>query len=312
MKLSKKSFSYLAIVCVLGVVFLSYNFRHRVINTLVDKKLLTSEVVNKAVCPKPSVCLNDDELKSLIMKEVPLLSQDVSDLEKVSALREWVFDNVPLSSPDLLIDNLSTSIHPNNIPPGTRIQIFREGLAGARCGATGQTLREVYDLLGFEAYTVNQGDPESKGTHVFNIVKINHKGKELFSVQDAYLNCFISDVNGNPLSYFKFLSLLKEKKHQEITFQYGKINGDSQKFRLLTPEEKASNLYKTFSNGNKLAIAPFNPSSVLLDRCTPRFEQDHYPLNFIYICAYPFGISGKNRKTCDFLLATALDITEIP
>lgn len=320
MKFTKKDLFYLSIIFVLVVTFLSYNLRYKLLKTAVGQKIgevseeLKTERENQLLTstadfPKPAVTLSDFEFKDLILKEVPVVSQDVSDLEKVTALREWVFLNVPTSDSSLIINNLS-NIPPNSIQGRIRIQIFREGLAGAWCGTTAQTLKKVYDLFGYEAYNVNQGDSSEADTHVISIVNINHQGKQLFSVQDAYLNYYLSDLDDNPLSYFKALTLLKARRDKDIKIQWGKLDGRYKKLYLLPKGTKSNSVYKTFDNGNIVELRKFDGYFDLLERFKPLLTKSDYPNDFLYVYLFPFGLYGKDGEKAQLLLNIAQRITE--
>lgn len=319
MKLTKKDLFYISLILLLALTFGVYNLRDRLLNTSIGKTIVQvvdtvnterNKIVidNETRYPKPSVILTEGEFKDLILKEIPITSQDASDLKKVTALREWVFLNVPTADSNMIIDNLST-IPLNKIPGRIRIQIFREGLAGAWCGTTSRTLREVYNLFGYEAYDVNLGNTNIADTHVITIVKIKNENKYLFSVQDAYLNYSLTDKLGKPLDYFTVLALLRNREENDIIFQWGKKDGRFQKPYLVSQKTKSDSIIKTTLSGNIVEYKRFAGYFNLVQRIKPLLFSHSYPDSFIYLYLFPFGVYGKDYEKAQLILNIARSVS---
>jgi len=245
----------------------------------------------------PKFQSNNTEIKRQIIAEVPLLQsrKPKTEFEIVNALREWVFYTVPVTDQlDLKIEDIRNVSSAVNIPLGERLLIFERGEAGAWCSATASTLRDIYELFGFESYVVHVGDlPERAATHSFTLVKIQSNGTEMFVVQDAYRNYVLVDIHGSPFDYFEILDLLQRKNDHNIVFLFGQ------------------NLYKPRlieENGKKIIREPFDLSA--FDTRVEQFVSSYgYPSKFLYILLFPYGVYSSNFDAAERLLATAQSIT---
>ena len=314
-KITKKDTFYIALLLTVVFTFSAYNLRYRFLETPTGQHLYKTirniyhseqeRIVKNDNYPRPSTVISQDELKDEIISELPILTQtNASDFKKVSALREWVFSRVPTSDSSLIINNLS-EISPNEIPFTERLEIFDEGLAGAWCGTTAQTLRDVYELFGFEAYNVNQGNTTIADTHVITIVKISHEDRTLFSVQDSYLNYTLVDASDQPLDYFTILALLRFRQDDQIHFKWGAKDGRNQKPYLLKKGTESGSVLRTLKNGNIIEERRFDGYFDLLDRTELLLKNHNYPQNFIYIYLFPFGLYGENFQKSQTLLNIA-------
>ena len=261
--------------------------------------------------------LTDEEIVKRIVDETPALKDNeaVSQFEIVSAIREWTFSNVPVvfSDAELFVETVGGVTSAVQIPLSQRLSLFETGEAGAQCGATATTLRDIYELFGFEAFTVNAGqvaDKPPQPTHILTLVKINHDGREILSVQDSFFNYTLVNRDGNPLDYFEMLSLLKQKRHQDF---YPLLGSAEFKPRLIAKgTEENVTAEKVFANGNKLVSERFILPEDLpgYDAAATEFLTQHgYPANFLYLHLFPFGMHGRDYVEYNAILNKARVIT---
>jgi len=198
-------------------------------------------------------------LKEVITEAYPQLETDISEYEEVCILREWAASVIDCSDYPLLL-----SVRYSDLGSWSAYDIYRafqNDLGGAWCADSALFLIKVYQLFGFEAYYASWGTTLSV-THAVTLVSINHEGRQILSIQDAYFNFTYEDVNGEPMDYFDMLRLLKEKRDDEIevikpeitltrdTFFYG-MNGLMEIFNcsdvelLKRAENEGDNIYKT-------------------------------------------------------------------
>lgn len=257
--------------------------------------------------------LSDKEIIRTIVNETPSLKypNTLTDFEIANAIREWAFKNVPVVfyNAELRVEDKEKVSSAYRVPLGKRILMFREGEAGAWCSATATTLSDIFNLFGFESYTIDIGDiynNEKKATHSLTLVKIRHEGKEILSAQDAYLNYTVIDSTGSPLDYFDILALLKKQEEDQVVFQYG---AEQQKPRLVAKNTTEKiNPEKTYANGNMLVRENFS---------LPDFEASakdfllrrELPQNLIFLNMFPYNSHGNNRQEAESILNKARAIT---
>lgn len=255
--------------------------------------------------------LTNQEIIQKIISESPILknNQQKSEFDTVVAIREWVYNNIPYTEDGMLLENAFRVPSASEIPLNIRLNIFNNGMAGATCGGTAQTLRDIYRLFGYESYLLNMGNISEKGspaTHVVTLVKIKNKSTDLYSIQDPYFNYTSVDSNGEPIGYFELLNYLKNKSTKDISM-YGK---NQLKPRLLKEENNklAYKVEKQYPNGMILVRLPFYlEKNVLLfyERMTQFLKKRGYPENLIFMYLFPFQIYGDNIQEAEMLLNRA-------
>ncbi len=198
-------------------------------------------------------------------------------------------------------------------PLTERFELFDKGEAGAWCGTTANTLMDLYELFGYEAYAINSGDYihlDSKNTHVATLVKIRHNNQDILSLQDALYNYTLTDSSGDPLDYFDLISLLSLKKQDQVKI----LNGSTELKPYLTSNAlEKKNPDKLFPNGNKHYSFPNSlaaqKESLFLKNVNKFLVENGYPQEFIYIYLFPFGSFGKDTDSSRSLLHRIRTIT---
>lgn len=308
-KFTRKDFFYISLILIMAVTFLAYNLRVRIAQSDLGQELI--KVKNNFLLTIESRTASEEsltrkELKELITSEVPVLSQEnASDFEKVSSLREWVFNNVPVVDENLLIENVLDTPYYSRIPLTERITTFRKGLAGAWCGATAGTLMDVYNLFGYEAYIVDHGNSSFSWTHVITIVKILDDGRSIYSVQDAYLNNTWVGKYGRPRDYFGGLALIRTKNIDDVLYKWGESDGRYNKPHLLTQSTDSDKIVKSFANGNVIEKRRFLGYDDLLEQAKPLLTTHNYPNDLIYFSLFPFAAYGDDDKKAKTILNMA-------
>ncbi|MCG8588796.1 MAG: hypothetical protein MJE66_05850 [Proteobacteria bacterium] len=158
-------------------------------------------------------------LTETMRASVPSLSRsDTGDWEKVNAIRDWAYGQIPRAEPDTLLE----TIYPDRRSLGAAAELYlnREGVGGHYCGGTAQLLAKLYHRVGLEAYTYDMGTTEGNLSHVVTLVRIDHEGQPLVVVQDAYLN-FTLTVGEKPLGFRHLIELLADDRLEEISVRRG-------------------------------------------------------------------------------------------
>lgn len=145
-----------------------------------------------------------------------------SDWDEVRELREWVHENVDMGT---------ICIH-KNTPPNwyndvfwpasstTMFEMFKNDVAVVMCQGAAFALSELYRDKGFESYIVGIGIP-SAVTHALTLVRIEHNGQSILTVQDTMFDLTYTYPNGEPYDYFDLLRTLKDYKHDQVVAERG-------------------------------------------------------------------------------------------
>lgn len=259
-----------------------------------------------------SKLLTNQEIIQKVISESPILknNQQKSEFDTVVAIREWVYNNIPDTEDEMLLEKVFRVSSASEIPLNIRLNIFNNGMVGTTCGATAQTLRDIYELFGYESYLLNMGNIPEKGspaTHVVTLVKIKNKSTDLYSIQDAYLNYTFINSNGEPIGYFELLNYLKNKSTKDVFILYGK---DQLKPRLLKVEDNklAYKIEKKYPNGMILIrqLYSVEKNSPLFYQSMTQFLKNRgYSENLIFMYLFPFQIYGDNIQEAEMLLNRA-------
>jgi hypothetical protein len=156
--------------------------------------------------PTAFAASSDAALIAQVLAEYPELDGGgLTDWETVVALRGFAYTHtdtvVNVTSP-YYSDQYEWSV-------SERYAWFDDNLGGVVCGGTGDALRLLYQLWGFDAWYLGFGDTSSGGfTHVETLVQIEHDGQQIITVQDAQLDASYTTPDGEPLDYLEFLGLL--------------------------------------------------------------------------------------------------------
>jgi hypothetical protein len=156
-------------------------------------------------------------LQDQIAREYPTIHDPaLSDWERVSQLRQWCWSHTPIPQDRSGIYSIGWRWWVVTAPD--IFELFASNSCGASyCSGAADALRLLYDAYGYEAYTVESGHAGGTETHVVTLVRIDHEGESLLSVQDAYFNVtFVEAASGRPLDYYRMLALLAEGNDEAI------------------------------------------------------------------------------------------------
>lgn len=155
---------------------------------------------------KKNISYPELHLKKLITISNPEINnKDIEDWKKVNILRQWAAENIPWAT--------SGSGQINNQIRGKEaphiFNLFDQNKGGVDCGGAGYSLMKLYKLYGFESYEYHYGNLDD-WNHAITLVKINHKGKNLFVIEDAHFNTTYSYLGKEPVDFFDFLKAVSE------------------------------------------------------------------------------------------------------
>jgi len=246
----------------------------------------------------------DADLKQRILLEFPNWT-NMTDWERVTALRHWAAVRIDLSSESLLLTkNKSFSFYAQSV--STIFQAFENNMGGVWCGGAAWTLMLLYQLFGYESHYLGSGI-ESYDTHAETLVNIDAGGSRVVSVQDAYFDIGYANQDGRPLDYFRMLSILRSHGDKEIQIVPPPDLGITRGLLVTVSEEplwhktsppswlNVSDSYITLANGWLLFTVNFSAAS--FEKYSPSAQRfldflaiQGYPRSLIYIHLYPFQI----------------------
>ena len=89
----------------------------------------------------------------------------------------------------------------------------------AECGITTYFYIKLLQAFGFKAYQYSFGfkdKPYQRFIHSIALVEINFHGAKRLIIQDPYLNLTYRNKKREPIDFFEFLSLIKQKRYGDI------------------------------------------------------------------------------------------------
>jgi hypothetical protein len=194
---------------------------------------------------------------------------------------------------------------------------FDRDEGGVWCGGNASTLVKLYRALGYEAFAIDSGVPGVM-THVMTIVRIEHDGRRLWSVQDSLFDVTYTDEEGAPLDYFNLLARLRERDHGSIET----VRGDAPPTRLIlgATEDLKEHEWALADGGDPLVTKPGGARVFGWDLTLERFEarfgpsiRTHLrsvgePPELVYLFRYPIGMWGGPEVKAAALLNRAREI----
>jgi hypothetical protein len=246
-------------------------------------------------------------LRAMILQDCPaFLEQGHTELEKVIQLRTWAHNKGKFSSEQLLIES-----HPENRfysrGPEELYTHFMFETGGAWCGGFAYFLQQIYELLGYESYTVNMGIPGTRITHVTTIVRIYDEDTSILSVQDPFFDVTYKDRNGKVLDYFQLLNLItsgsidkvevKEGENREIDFI---IRSDEtlQDYRWFVINPMIKRQFRDrFVYQARVTIVSFDEYF----KATEKLASLGYPPNILSLFILPFNIHRNTDDSWELL-----------
>jgi len=267
----------------------------------------------------------EEALRERILKSYPQLGErQLDDFTRVGLLRQWAWSHVNHAAGPANIVDVDPEIPWHELSAAAIFELYRSDRGGSYCGGTAHALRKLYEMYGYQAWTVNSGNagPEA-ATHVTTLVKIRADRPDVLSMQDAYFNLTYVDADSKaPLDYVEMLGRLADGKHDTIETrepdfekipQWPKVIVAAADRGTATPKSFAKAAFSvlesnyTFeerADGAWIYVSPRTAGKFLEDQChypdgRPRWylkwlvAQGH-PENILYLYLYPFGVAGPN------------------
>jgi len=267
----------------------------------------------------------EETLRQRILKSYPQLGEpQLDDFTTACLLRQWAWSHVNHAAGPANIVDVDPEIPWHELTAPAIFELYRLDRGGSFCGGTAHALRKLYEMYGYQAWTVNSGlaGPEA-ATHVTTLVKIRADRRDLLSMQDAYFNLTYADTRTKaPLDYLEMLGRLAHGEHDTIETrepdfkkipQWPKVILAAADRGTATPKSFAKAAFSvlesnyTFeerTDGAWIYVSPRTAGKFLEDQChypdgRPRWylewlvAQGH-PENILYLYLYPFGVAGPN------------------
>lgn len=246
-----------------------------------------------------------DRLKQTIAQAMPeLQNPKLDDWTKVNLLRRWAYRQI-----DVAYQTCSQNAFAPDVSNRDAATIFADFVAdrgGVWCAGASDSLLRLYQLYGYKAYSIHFGDKQSL-THTVTLVQIQHQGKPLLVVQDAYLNTTITDAQGQPLAYWDLLQRLQSRHTDQVTIvQQQGDRRDAYYCGQPKPDEmyydsRLSTIKRTPIGPNRskfsygLTLATFEQHHRLMPKTKQFIAQQGYPTNFKYLFLFPYYASDGNN-----------------
>jgi hypothetical protein len=209
-----------------------------------------------------------------------------SDIEKVRALRLYVYQHTPVGKPlvhDQVID----------LPLSDAYAVFAKG-GGVYCGGTAIMLSRVYKAAGFNSWLYDFGEPEERdggpATHETTLVEVD--GDVI--IQDAYLNYEYVDAHGKPIPFLDVISRIVDGTPPTATAgvadRVWRFNGADQAEEFAGPYKDAVRCQDTATGVSCNAIITLS-GFLAVDSGIPDFlEGIGWPRQIEYLMLYPIAL----------------------
>ena len=163
-----------------------------------------------------------ENVEKLIKKEIQdSKNKNDMELEEICQLRDFTFRHIPFAlSRETWLDYMHVCDGAKDVKEraGRLFALETTCKGGFYCGGCAYSLMELYSALGYEAKFLNIGT-DSVNSHCVTLVRLPQDGE--WYVQDPTFNQTIYDRQGNLMSLKRMLSLLIERKHDEIVMRGG-------------------------------------------------------------------------------------------
>ncbi len=223
-----------------------------------------------------SLAATEEDLRAQVLAEQPRLAEEgLSDWETVKLLRRFAYDHSDT------VTRVDSPLYSDQAgwPVADRYAYFDADQGGVICGGTGDALRLLYELWGYEAWYLAFGDPSAGGfTHVETLVAIEHDGERLVTVQDAQLDASYVDADGQPLDYLDLLAALAAQDHAAFSLEGGASTAHADTLvhaddlGSMTIEEMVSANWTSDPADYELVALPEGSTKIRSPRTLARFE----------------------------------------
>ena len=159
--------------------------------------------------------MSDEEVRLTLQRALPALTDDkVAPIAKVELIRDWVHATIPVG--DRYNNAADIGIDHHHNPLGELLHVAETRRAGYYCGATAEISRRVYQLLGFEAHTLNFGIGPKGETHITTLVRVTLDGRPIWTIQDTYFNFTVRYRDGRYVDYRDLLARLERAEVADV------------------------------------------------------------------------------------------------
>jgi len=138
------------------------------------------------------------------------MSSPTTDLDLVTGLRRAVHGRSVRGSIHLSHDH-----HHSDFPRSYVRSLLSTRRQTLLCAGASYWLYHVYRDIGLDAFVLNTGSPQDP-SHAMTFVKVHHNGRDVWSLQDAYLNMTYVDADGQLLCLTDVYRLLRCGQFQSI------------------------------------------------------------------------------------------------
>lgn len=248
--------------------------------------LYAEEKGQAATSNQPS---SSEQVKAKFFTDYPELKDrwdTMSDWDRVRYLRTWTWGKVDMCWPPNMYDSKPGWYE---LSAAETIEWFEKDRGGVWCGGTCSTLVRILHDFGFEAYGMGiyMIPPATEwGSHAIALVKIkDHRGRDIWSLQDAYFNDCVADANGNPLDYVEFLQCLKAGKHKTVQLLSHEMPIKQWPGLLVCPEMREGRTYQEMAGMYQMMdhekFRPVEIGDEWVKLLTPR-TAEQYEVRFYY------------------------------
>lgn len=176
-----------------------------------------SELRQRQECPR---CSPEHQkarlaLQRRVYREYPqLLDETLDDFARVTLIRQWAWSHIRGGSPANLLDAHARWYE---LDAASIFRLFAEDRGGVYCGGSALALQRLYEVFGYRAWSVNNGDANTSESHVFTLVKIRVGHENVICLQDPLFNTtHVDATTGLPVDYFDLLRRLARHDHESF------------------------------------------------------------------------------------------------
>jgi len=210
--------------------------------------------------------------------------------------------NVDVSGVEAYLSAADFDVYTNSVS-NTLYRLGKEQ-KGFLCAGAAYNLKFLYHLFGYRSYVMNYGWPGSF-THVITLVEIEHKGKRLITLQDAFLNMTIVDKKGEPIDYRSLIEELLIKNFGAMEVRHDPttrlifVSKVDNAFAIKLEQLGAARI----SESDKVIslVAPQNDPTFMPNaidyrlHCLNFIEKKTGERHILMLFLYPIGTSGESE-----------------
>lgn len=232
------------------------------------------------------------ELIYRIYADRPQLMQDLSDFERTSLIRDWVYGNIATASNSTYMTDIADPQIYDIDPRQFALNAFDMSMLGEGgffCGGLSYFFACSYSLLGYEAFTVDYAVYDETGivisSHVHAIVNIGNQ-TDLWVVQDPTFNLTYCDAFDEPMGYDFFLNNIRTGNSDQIQVVFGETD-------LRPCLAAGTSLDAANAGDSQVVFIPNHYSEYIendLQLTGEVFLKDGYEEDFLSLFLYPYGL----------------------